>query len=154
MELKKPVESGIIRVYQKRIKRKLKDGSIKEYRTEQQTVNIGKDSDFVDGENVVVLNKDDYYTLENDWDCCYNAKKELVEVHELYSKSEETNKDLSDEIKRLRNKHDHLQENLRKSLEQINTLQNEINQYANRGFLDYLLGRKIKPPELTEGKED
>lgn len=154
LELLRPVGSGIIRKYQKNIKRKLKDGTQKTYNTEQTTVNIEKDNKFIDGESVKILDPRDFLGLDIAYNNNEKLQKEFNNVSELYSKCTKTRDELSDEIKRLRNKHDHTQENLRKSLEQINTLQNEINQYANRGFLDYLLGRKIKQPELSEAKKE
>lgn len=120
--------NGKIRIYEKKQERKLKDGSIKEYKTRTVTVSLEKTNQFEDNEKVVV----------------YSAK----DVDKMFSKLKETNEDLTNQLDRLRNKHDHLQERLRTSLEEINTQQKVIINLSNRSFLDYLLGRKSDLKEL------
>jgi len=57
-------------------------------------------------------------------------------------------------MNRLRNKHDHLQEQLRLSLEESNKLQKVINDLSNRGFLDYILRRQPESIKMLETVND
>ena len=145
--------AGIVHIYQKQIKRKLKDGSDKIYETAQASVSIDKNSPFKDGQEVVIISNDRWLELISKEARLEIESKELKDVQELYSKCTITRDELSNEIKRLRNKHDHLQERLRTSLEEINKHQKVINDLSNRGFVDYIFGRKPKSLELMEGNE-
>jgi chaperonin cofactor prefoldin len=124
------VVEGKVRVFQKSIKRKLKDG-----------------------DNVVILKLEDYNKLYENSKISKSTIKELNNV-ECYNNLQKTNEDLINEINRLRNKHDHLQERLRTSLEEINKHQKVINDLFNRGFLDYILGRQPESIKMLETVKD
>jgi chromosome segregation ATPase len=68
--------------------------------------------------------------------------------------------DYQGKYNKLRNKHDHLQERLNKSLEETNKLQKVITDLSNRGFIDYITGRlpesfkQLQAPEVKLNKEE
>jgi chromosome segregation ATPase len=139
---------GKVRIYQKNIKKKLKEGTNKTYETIQQQITIKGSHKFKDGDNVVILKREDYNKLYKKSKTSETVIKELNDVQERYGNLQRTNEDLVNEINRLRNKHDHLKERLRASLEEINTHQKVINDLSNRGFLDYVLGRQPKSVKM------
>jgi hypothetical protein len=62
-------------------------------------------------------------------------------------------KDVEGDYNKLRNKYDHLQERLRKELEESSQRDRVISDLSNRGFLDFILGRlpesykQLNPPK-------
>ena len=100
---------GKARIYQN-IKRKLKDGTNKTYTTEQHTLTMDKTDLFADGEEVIIIPVEEYNMLHNDFKLSKNSLDDFNHVQELYLNSQKTNEDLLKEISRLRNKHDHLQD--------------------------------------------
>jgi chromosome segregation ATPase len=148
------VVEGKVRVYQKSIKRKLKDGTNKTYETIQQQVTIKVSNDFKDGDNVAILELEDYNKLYENSKASESAIKELNDVEQRYNMLQKTNENLVNEIDKLRNKHDHLQERLRTSLEGINQHQKVINDLSNRGFVDYILGRQPESVKMLGPVKD
>jgi len=144
------VVEGKVRVYQKSIKRKLKDGTNKTYETIQQQVTIKGSNDFKDGDNVVILRLKDYNKLYENSKNSESTIKEFNDLQERYKTLQKSNEDLLNEMNRLRNKHDHLQERLRTSLEEINKHQKIINDLSNRGFVDYILGRQPESVKMLK----
>ena len=132
---------GKVRIYQRNIKRKLKDGSSKTYTSEQQQVTLEKNNLLEDGQTVgvlpLVMLLDIYKKLDN----AEPNLKALEDLTERYGNLQEQHQNLNNESNQLRNKHDHLQERLRTALEEINQQQKVISDLSNRGFLDYVTGR-------------
>ena len=132
---------GKIRIYQRNIKRKLKDGSSKTYTSEQHQVTLDKNNMFEDGQSVGVMPLDLLIGIYEKLD---NAEKDimaLADYTERYGNLQEQHQTLSNEVNQLRNKHDHLQERLRTALEEINQHEKVISDLSNRSFLDYAFGR-------------
>lgn len=144
---------GTVKIYQRNIKRKLKDGTTKTYKTIQSQVVI-KDNDlFTDGQVIGLVNLEDLQNLLKDYN---DNKKDLETLNNsmnIYRKSTEKEEKLSNELERLRNKHDHLQERLRKALEEINQQQKVISDLSNRGFFDYVTGRLPESYKLLDSGE-
>lgn len=144
---------GTVKIYQRNIKRKLKDGTTKTYKTIQSQVVI-KDNDlFTDGQVIGLVNLEDLQNLLKDYN---DNKKDLETLNNsmnIYRKSTEKEEKLSNELDRLRNKHDHLQERLRKALEEINQQQKVISDLSNRGFFDYVTGRLPESYKLLDSGE-
>lgn len=144
---------GTVKIYQRNIKRKLKDGTTKTYKTIQSQVVI-KDNDlFTDGQVIGLVNLEDLQNLLKDYN---DNKKDLETLNnslDIYRKSTEKEEKLSNELDRLRNKHDHLQERLRKALEEINQQQKVISDLSNRGFFDYVTGRLPESYKLLDSGE-
>ena len=135
MEKIEPLGTGVYKAYQKTIKRKLSNGTMKNYNTVQNTVNINFIiGEFTDGMKVAVIPSERLDELARESVRCKNQINEFNMVQELYSKCQETNNQLADDIKKLRNDNDHLQENFTKSLNEINSLRKE--------FLDYVLAKE------------
>jgi chromosome segregation ATPase len=132
---------GKIRVYQRNIKRKLKDGKTKTYQTHQQQVTLDKNDILVDGETVAVVPLETFKTYIESTSTNKNQLQELTQVQKKYKDITETNQELTNDIKRLRNSKDHTQERLTKALEEINQQQKVISDLSNRGFFDYVTGK-------------
>jgi chromosome segregation ATPase len=145
------VVEGKVRLYQKSVKRKLKDGTNKTYETIQQQVTIKGPNDFKDNDNVAILELEGYNKLYENSKTSESIIKQLNDVEQRYNISQKTNEDLVNEIDKLRNKHDHLQERLRKALEEINQHQKVINDLSNRGFTDYIFGRQPESLKMLKG---
>lgn len=154
MELIKTVVNGKIRIYQKKIKRKLKNGTLKTYNTVQQIVSLEKNDSFYDGQKVMVLAEYGYIDILKEAESSANLKKELKNIEERYTKLQKTHQDTLNELDRLRNKHDHLQERLRVALGEINFQQKIVTDLSNRSFLDYLCGKKPESLKLMEYKRN
>jgi cell shape-determining protein MreC len=132
---------GKVRIYQKKISRKLKNGTNKTYNTEQQTVTLKKNNMFEDGQSVAVIPFELFNMVNDNLKEFEDREKQLKEVTERYNILTETNQELENDIKRLRNSKDHTQERLTKSLEETNQLYKIIGDLSNRGFIDYITGR-------------
>lgn len=144
---------GTVKIYQRNIKRKLKDGTSKTYKTIQSQVVI-KDNDlFTDGQVIGLVNLEDLNNLLKDYS---DNKKDLEALNNsmnIYRNSTEIQQKLSNELDRLRNKHDHLQERLRKALEEINQQQKVISDLSNRSVWDFIRGKLPESYQLlSEGK--
>ena len=145
---------GSVKIYQRNIKRKLKDGTSTTYKTIQHQV-ILKDNDlFEDGQEVAIVTYDKLISLLEEYN---DNKKDLEALNNslnIYRKSTENEEKLSNELDRLRNKHDHRQERLRVALEEINHQQKVISDLSNRGFLDYVTGRLPESYKMLSGSDD
>ena len=132
---------GKVRIYQRNIKRKLKDGRDKTYTSEQFQVTLEKNNLLEDGQNVgvlpLVMLLDIYQKVDN----AEPNLKALEDLTERYGNLQEHYQTLDNETNKLRNKHDHLQERLRTALEEINQHEKVISDLSNRSFLDYAFGR-------------
>lgn len=132
---------GKIREYKRNIKRKLKSGKSKTYTTTQQQVTLEKNTLLVDGQEVAVIPLQTFTNLQETSNTNKDKLKEVESLQEQYNKLTETNTELTNDIKRLRNSKDHTQERLTKALEEINQQQKVISDLSNRGFFDYVTGR-------------
>lgn len=93
---------GKIRVYQRNIKRKLKDGKTKTYQTHQQQVTLDKNDILVDGETVAVVPLETFKTYIESTSTNKDQLKELLQVQKKYKDITETNQELTNDIKRLK----------------------------------------------------
>lgn len=132
---------GKVRIYQRNIKRKLKDGRDKTYTTEQYQVTLEKNNLLEDGQEVAVLPLVMLLDIYKKVDNAEPNLKALEDLTERYGNLQEQHQNLNNETNKLRNKHDHLQERLRTALEEINQQQKVISDLSNRGFIDYVTGR-------------
>ena len=132
---------GKIRIYQRNIKRKLKNGSSKTYTTEQYQVTLDKNNMFEDGQSVGVMPLDLLIGIYEKLDNAERDTMALADYTERYGNLQEQHQTLINEVNQLRNKHDHLQERLRTALEEINQHEKVISDLSNRSFLDYAFGR-------------
>lgn len=132
---------GKVRIYQRNIKRKLKDGTHKTYTTEQHQVTLEKNNLLEDGQEIAVLPLDLLIGIYEKLDNAEHDTLALVDYTERYRNLQEQHQNLKNEVNKLRNKHDHLQERLRTALEEINQQQKVISDLSNRGFIDYVTGR-------------
>lgn len=133
--------TGKIREYKRNIKRKLKSGKSKTYTTTQQQVTLEKNTLLVDGQDVAVIPLQTFTNLLETTKTNKDKLKELESLQEQYNNLTETNTELTNDIKRLRNSKEHTQERLTKALEEINQQQKVISDLSNRGFIDYVTGR-------------
>lgn len=93
---------GKIRVYQRNIKRKLKNGNTKTYQTHQQQVTLDKNDILVDGEIVAVVPLETFKSYLETTSTNKDHLQELVEVQKHYKDLTETNQELTNDIKRLK----------------------------------------------------
>lgn len=133
--------NGKVREYKRNIKRKLKDGKNKTYTTTQQQVTLEKNNLLVDSQEVAVVPLNTFNMLLETSNNTKDQLKDFESLQEQYNKLTETNTELVNDIKRLRNSKDHTQERLTKALEEINQQQKVISDLSNRGFFDYVTGR-------------
>lgn len=145
---------GSVKIYQRKIKRKLKDGTNKTYKTIQHQVILKDNNLFEDGQEVAIVTYNDLLNLLEDYNKNKTDLEALNNSLNIYRKSTENEEKLSNELNRLRNKHDHLQERLRKALEEINQQQKVISDLSNRGFFDYVTGRLPESYKMLSGSED
>ncbi|MBM4241020.1 MAG: hypothetical protein FJ150_05100 [Euryarchaeota archaeon] len=163
----------IKREYQKR----LKSGKTKIYTSEQFIINLPKDTNFQDNENVAVIPLKTFNYMEktiedvekkyNDMyqdnenlrrkidkqkNIIYNLKTKIrdLESMKLVERLEKYEKLLTD-YKELQNKHEHLQGQLNKSENEILHLQRIIKQLESVSLLDRLLNRA--PPDIKKLEE-
>jgi chromosome segregation ATPase len=144
---------GTVKIYQRNIKRKLKDGTTKTYKTLQHQVVI-KDNDlFTDGQVIALVSLEELQNLLKDYTSNKKDLETLNNSMNIYRKSTENEEKLSHELDRLRNKHDHLQERLRKALEEINQQGKVISDLSNRSVWDFIRGKLPESYQLlSEGK--
>lgn len=145
---------GRVKIYQRNIKRKLKDGTNKTYKTVQSQVILEKNDIFQDNQKVNVVDKkelEDFIKLFESYKKDHESHEDLLN---LYKTLQIQKDNLENEINKLRNKHDHLQERLRAALEEINQHQKVINDLSNRGFLDYITGRLPESYKLLSGPDE
>lgn len=146
--------NGLIKVYQRNIKRKLKDGTEKTYKTFQHQVLLKENDLFQDNQEVAVIGTSDLIELISFYKSSKNEMEDLKKSLELYRKDTEKLEKAINDLDRLRNKHDHLQERLRKALEEINQQQKVISDLSNRGFFDYITGKLPESYKLLNKPED
>lgn len=132
---------GRVREYKRNVKRKLKSGKSKTYTTTQQQVTLEKNTLLVDNQEVAILPLQTFNMLLETSNTNKDKLNELEFLQEQYNKLTETNTELDNDIKRLRNSKDHTQERLTKALEEINHQQKVISDLSNRGFFDYVTGK-------------
>jgi len=145
---------GRVKIYQRNIKRKLKNGTEKTYKTVQSQVILEKNDLFQDNQKVYAVPTED---LESHLKLFYEYKKShesYNDLLELYRTLQIQHESLENEISKLRNKHDHLQERLRAALEEINQQQKVISDLSNRGFFDYITGKLPESYKLLSGPNE
>ncbi len=145
---------GKIRIYQRNIKRKLKDGSSKTYKSEQYQVILEKNNMFEDGQEVAVMPLDLLIGIYEKVDNAERDNLALSDYTERYGNLQEQHQNLINEVNQLRNKHDHLQERLRTALEEINQHEKVISDLSNRGFIDFITGRLPESYKRLQAPED
>jgi predicted nuclease with TOPRIM domain len=143
---------GKVRIYQRNIKRKLKDGTSKTYKTESFQVIMGKSDLFTDNQDVIIL-LESYQSFNQEL---------LNDLQESNRTLQERNKTLQEQqdskinqLDRLRNRFDHINERFIKSQDELSIYKQVINDLTNRSFFDYIRGRLPESyKELQAPKED
>jgi len=151
---------GKVRIYQRNIKRKLKDGTSKTYKTESFQVIMGKSDLFTDNQDVIILPVDEYNKLLESYQ---SFNQELLnDLQESNRTLQERNKTLQEQqdskinqLDRLRNRFDHINERFIKSQDELSIYKQVINDLTNRSLFDYIRGRLPESyKQLQAPKED
>ena len=155
---------GKVRIYQRNIKRKLKDGTSKTYKTESFQVIMEKSDLFTDNQDVIILPVDEYNKLLESYQ---SFNQELLnDLQESNRTLQERNKTLQEQqdskinqLDRLRNRFDHINERFIKSQDELSIYKQVINDLTNRSLFDYIRGRlpesykQLQSPEHEDNKD-
>ena len=120
-----------VKTYMKRYKRS--DGEVKESKT--NTINLGSDSPFRDGDIVYVIDKDDYDGMEDNADDnkeIETLKAQLKELSDRHQEMEKKSKEQFQEIQELKSNNKNLQKSLNKSTERREELHNALHQAEHK----------------------
>lgn len=120
-----------VKTYMKRYKRS--DGEVKESKT--NTINLGSDSPFHDGDVVYVIDKDDYDGMKDNADNnkeIETLKAQLKELSDRHQEMEKKSKEQFQEIQELKSNNKNLQKSLNKSTERREELHNALHQAEHK----------------------
>lgn len=142
---------GVVRKYETIVK------CYQRKKSQQYLITLKGEHGFKPDEPVFIIPVDDLEDLENISnsrnkqisdletqikDTARDHEKELFLKDTRISELEKLElEDYQGKYNKLRNRYDHLQERLNKSLEEVNKQQKVITDLSNRGFLDYITGR-------------
>jgi chromosome segregation ATPase len=141
------LESQLAQLEQEKTqKAKEMDNQLKIYKDKVQNL----ENDVTEFKEIAAGSDTKVQNLEHELSTSRLKIKELELMEEKASKFDR----LQDDHNRLRNKHDHIQERLRKALEEVNQQQKVISDLSNRGFVDYITGRlPLSYKQLNEPKK-
>jgi hypothetical protein len=142
---------GVVKVKDRQVSRLLKSGERKTYSFVESNVLIEKDHGYIDGTEVVVLDKEKYF---NDLSEQEQKVREIVEhsamsLKELKKSHEKELDDLEHTHNLMTNKYHAQEKRLEKAFNEINDLEEEVRKLEARGILD-IFRKKLRRPELNK----